>query len=86
MAEVQELYDACELAGVDFYVIREAVFHDDPRFNLWFTFIYPDKRGFSSKCIPKDIYAWCAWAESVGYTPDITKAVLERNKKWISQS
>jgi UDPglucose 6-dehydrogenase len=83
VAECQELYDVCQKAGVDYYVIRDAVYYDDPRFNLWFTFIYPDKRGFNSKCMPKDVYAWCAWAESLGYKPEITRAILERNKKWI---
>ena len=83
VAECQELYDMCEEAGIDYYTIRDAVYSDDPRFNLWWTFIYPDKRGFNSKCIPKDVYAWCAWAESLGYKPEITRALLERNKKWL---
>jgi len=86
VAQIQELYDVCEKAKIDFYTIRDAVYGDDPRFNLWWTFVYPEKRGFNSKCIPKDIYAWCAWAESFGYAPDITRAILERNKAWISQS
>jgi len=83
VSECQELYDACEKAKLDYYTIREAVYGDDPRFNLWWTFIYPEKRGFNSKCIPKDVYAWCAWAESLGYKPEITRALLERNKKWL---
>lgn len=84
VAQAQELYDVCERAGVDFYTIRDAVYGDDPRFNLWWTFIFPDKRGFKSKCIPKDIYAWCAWAESLGYKPEITRAILKKNNQWIS--
>lgn len=83
VAQCQELYDVCEKARVDYYTIRDAVYGDDPRFNLWWSFIYPDKRGFKSKCIPKDIYAWCAWAESVGYEPKITRGILEKNKEWI---
>ncbi len=83
VAGCQELYDACEKAGVDYYTIRDAVYGDDPRFNLWWTFIYPDKRGMNSKCLPKDVYAWCAWAESMGYGPEITRKLLERNEKWI---
>lgn len=86
VAQCQELYDVCQKAGVDYYTIREAVYGDDPRFNLWFSFVYPDKRGFNSKCIPKDVYGWASWAESLGYDPQITKAILERNKLWISQS
>jgi UDP-glucose 6-dehydrogenase len=83
VAQCQELYDVCQKAGVDYYTIREAVYGDDPRFNLWWTFIYPDKRGFKSKCIPKDIYAWCAWAESFGYDPKITRSILKKNHEWI---
>ena len=85
VAQCQELYDVCEKAGIDYYTIRDAVYGDDPRFNLWWTFIYSDKRGFNSKCLPKDVYAWCAWAESLGYNPEITRNLLEANKKWISE-
>ena len=83
VSQCQELYDVCEKAGVDFYTIRDAVYGDDPRFNLWWTFVFPGNRGSNSKCIPKDVYAWCSWAESLGYKPDITRAMLKRNKKWI---
>lgn len=86
VAQCQELYDVCEKAGIDYYEIRDAVYRDDPRFNLWWSFIFPDKRGFNSKCVPKDIYAWCAWAESCGYTPKITRAILEKNKEWIASN
>ena len=84
VSECQELYDVCELAGLNYYTIRQAVYGDDPRFNLWWTFVYPQKRGFNSKCIPKDIYAWAAWAESLGYNPKITRGILEKNKEWIN--
>lgn len=83
VAQCQELYDVCQLAGVDYYTVRDAVYGDDPRFNLWWTMIYPDGRGFNSKCIPKDVYAWCAWAESLGYEPKITRALLGKNKDWL---
>ena len=81
--QCQELYDVCQMSDVDFYTVREAVYSDDPRFNLWWTFVFPKSRGVNSKCIPKDVYAWCAWAESLGYKPEITRALLERNKRWI---
>jgi UDPglucose 6-dehydrogenase len=85
VAECQELYDVCERHNLDYYIIRDAVYGDDPRFNLWWTFIYPEKRGFNSKCIPKDIYAWCAWAESMNYDPSITRAILKKNREWIGK-
>jgi len=86
VAECQELYDACEASLVDYYTVREAVYGDDPRMNLWWTFVYPKARGFNSKCIPKDVYAWRAWAESSGIDPTVTKAILKQNKKWIKSN
>ena len=85
VAQCQELYDVLEAdhRKEDYYEIVQAVYGDDPRFNLWWTLVYPDKRGFNSKCIPKDVYAWCAWAESLEYEPKITRALLEKNKDWI---
>ena len=84
LAQCQELYDICKDAGVDYYTIREAVYSDDPRFNLWWSFVFPDNRGMNSKCIPKDVYAWAAWAESFNYTPEITNSILSKNEQWIS--
>lgn len=83
VGQCQELYDVCEKAGVDYYTIRDAVYGDDPRMNLWFTFVYPDKRGFNSKCIPKDVYAWKAWAESVGCFAELTRTLLSYNDTLI---
>lgn len=81
--QCQELYDACENAGVDYYAIRDAVYGDDPRFNLWFTFIYPEARGANSKCIPKDVYAWKAWAESLGAPVGLTAELLHYNEELL---
>lgn len=79
VAQCQELYDACEAAGVDYYTIRDAVYGDDPRFNLWFTFIYPEARGMDSKCLPKDVYAWAEWAGN----PELTNAMLKYNERLV---
>lgn len=86
LAQCQELYDVCEQAGIDYYTIRDAVYGDDPRFNLWWTFVSKNKRGFDSKCIPKDVFAWLAWAESFGGgLGSITKSILTRNQAWTSK-
>ncbi len=86
VAQCQELYDVCEAAGIDYYTVRDAVYGDDPRFNLWFSFVYPEHRGMDSKCIPKDVLAWQAWAESVGVRPRVTKSILEQNEIWTGHS
>lgn len=78
--QCQELYDACEAAGVDYYTIRDAVYGDDPRFNLWFTFIYKNKRGFqSSKCLSKDVPAWAAWAKANNINPLLTNLLVNKS-------
>jgi UDPglucose 6-dehydrogenase len=81
--QCQELYDVCQKAGIDYYNIRDSVYGDDPRFTLWWTLVYPEKRGFNnSKCLRKDVPAWCAWAESVGYKPDLTRALIRRSGEY----
>lgn len=83
MMQCQELFDACESHGVDFYTIREAVYGDDPRFNLWWTFVYPNNRGFnSSKCLIKDVPAWSSWAKSGGSNTDITDTLIKRSNEY----
>lgn len=83
VAEAQELYDLCETASVDYYTVREAVYQDDPRMSPYWTFVFPDRRGFNSKCIPKDVYAIAAYARELGVPLEMTEAVLERNKKYL---
>jgi UDPglucose 6-dehydrogenase len=78
--QCHELYLACKNHGVDYYTIREAVYGDDPRMNLWWTAIYKEL-GVNSKCLPKDVYAWSDWAGT-----ELTKYLLEYNKCLASQS
>lgn len=78
--QLHELYLACEKADVDYYTVRDAVYGDDPRFNLWFSFIYPGKLGFNtSKCLVKDIPAWASWAESFGVDAEITNMIVKKS-------
>jgi len=86
LMQVQELYGACEAAGVDFYTVRDAVYGDDPRFDLWWTFVYPNNRAAASKCLPKDIFAWASWASNNGADASATRALLKFNDGLKSQS
>lgn len=87
-----ELYLACKADGTNYYRIRDAVFHDDYRFNLWFTLVYKDefgneKLGFNnSKCLLKDIPAWAAWAESIKVDPVVTKSLIKRSREMFGKS
>jgi UDP-glucose 6-dehydrogenase len=78
--QCHELYLACQKHGVDYYTIREAVYGDDPRFDLWWTAIYKEL-GVNSKCLPKDVYAWSSWAGT-----ELTQHLLEYNECLVSQS
>lgn len=82
VAECNEAYDFCQALGVDYNNVREAVFQDDPRMSPYWTFVYPNNRGFESKCIPKDIYAIVAKARDMGSPMEITEKILETNEKW----
>lgn len=82
VAECNEAYDFCEKLGVDYNIVREAVFQDDPRMSPYWTFVYPTNRGFESKCIPKDIEAIVTKARDIGSPMEITEKILEVNKKW----
>lgn len=84
VAEVQELYDLCEATGVDYYTVREAVYQDDPRMSPYWTFVYPEQRGFNSKCIPKDVYALAAFARGAGAPLEVTEALLSRNERYLN--
>ena len=91
--QMHELYLACKASGEDYYEIRDAVYSDDWRFNLWFTFIYEDedtgkeKLGFEySHCLSKDLPAWCAWLESLRIDPAITRKLVLKSKEWYGRS
>lgn len=85
VAECNEAYDFCHAIGVDYNTVREAVYQDDPRMSPYWTFVYPDNRGFETKCIPKDVDALVFKAREIGTPLPITETILKINKKWRTQ-
>jgi len=57
---VNQFYDLARSAGVDYEELRR-LFLLDERVRASHTEVYPD-RGFSGKCLPKDVKAIIAWA------------------------
>jgi UDPglucose 6-dehydrogenase len=86
LMQIQELFDACEASGLDFYTVRDAVYGDDPRFDLWWSFVYSNNRGANSKCLPKDVYAWETWASKNGAQTSVTRALLAYNSNLIEST
>jgi UDPglucose 6-dehydrogenase len=75
---VNEFYDIAKAHGVDFNVLRE-MWLADTRISRDHTFVYPDARGFSGKCLPKDCNAIVQSSLQRGFTPKFMQACLKLN-------
>lgn len=74
-----EFYSVAKVFGVDYDELRE-LWLLDGRINRSHTLVFPEKRGFSGKCLPKDVNGLVARSCDAGYEPKLLKAVLEFNK------
>src|SRR5438128_5533500 len=73
-----ELYAIAELFGVDYDELRE-LWLLDPRIGRSHTFVYPERRGFGGRCLPKDVAALVEQARDLGYRPRLLEEVLVSN-------
>lgn len=73
-----EWFDIARAFGVDFNELRET-WLADPRISRDHTFVYPDNRGFSGKCLPKDTSAIIAASQGRGVMPRLLESVMEVN-------
>jgi len=73
-----EFHDIARAHGVDYNELRE-VWLADPRISRDHTFVYPDNRGFSGKCLPKDTSAIIAAACERGFIPRLLESVMAIN-------
>lgn len=75
-----EFYEIAKTLNIDYNELRE-LWLADSRIGRSHTFVYPDKRGFAGKCLPKDINAIVKKLEESGYEAKFIKAVLENNER-----
>lgn len=75
-----EFYNIAENIGVDFKELRELWLLDE-RMGRMFSAVFPDKRGFEGKCLPKDVNAIAKASEKAGYEPKFIKEVLASNDR-----
>ncbi|MBI2873253.1 MAG: UDP-glucose/GDP-mannose dehydrogenase family protein [Chloroflexi bacterium] len=80
-----EFYEIAKAHGVDYNVLREA-WALDPRVSKWHTAVFPMKRGFGGKCLPKDLKAVIAAAEQAGYSPGFLKEIWASNLRFRARS
>src|SRR3989344_4689852 len=70
-----EFYDIASALDVDYNELKE-LWLLDGRMGRAMTLIYPDSRGFTGKCLPKDVSAIIKRAEAAGYSPKLLKQVM----------
>jgi UDPglucose 6-dehydrogenase len=73
-----EMYELCQAAEVDYDAARELWLLDE-RVGRSHTFVYPDRRGFDGKCLPKDTAALGHWAQACGVDIPMLRAMIESN-------
>ncbi len=73
-----EFYNIAEAYGVSYDELRE-LWLTDGRVGRSHTLVYPDKRGFDGKCIPKDTTAIYLATKKQGYNATFLDAILRKN-------
>lgn len=78
---VNEMFEVCNALGADWYAVREGWLLD-PRVDKSNTVVFPHARGFSGKCIPKDIAALIHTAHEAGYEPGLLQQIIKSNAQF----
>ncbi|MHA1448412.1 MAG: hypothetical protein ACTSP4_03205 [Candidatus Hodarchaeales archaeon] len=79
-----EFYDIARALNIDYDELRE-IWLLDPRVTRSHTFVYENNRGFSGKCLPKDIKALIAKADEKGIKIPLMEFILKRNDQYRSK-
>lgn len=74
-----EFYELCETLGADWYTVREAWLLD-PRIERDHTAVFPSARGFSGRCLPKDVDAILQAAADRGLSMPLIRATRDANE------
>lgn len=78
---MNEMYEISKKLGADWYSVWQG-FVLDPRVELMHTAIFPKSRGFSGKCLPKDIKALVKLSSNEGYQPEFLIQTIMSNSKF----
>ncbi len=80
-----EFYEIATRLGVDYDELRE-LWLLDPRIGKSHTFVFPDKRGYGGRCLPKDMRAIEAVARDAGYDATLLREVTASNERFAARS
>lgn len=73
-----DVFEVCEILGASFQVVREGIVLD-PRMNRTHSNVYPDNKGWSGKCIPKDMNALAYKMRKAGHPLVRLEHAIEQN-------
>lgn len=76
----QMMWGVCQAYGADYYRVREG-WALDPRVDKLHTAVFPEKRGFSGKCLPKDLNTLVVDGQAAGADMEPLKEVLRFNSR-----
>lgn len=79
VAFANELREICDGFGVSYHAVREG-WLDDPRVGPMHTAAFKDARGFSGKCLPKDLHALAFACRDIGYRSILLEALIDTNE------
>ncbi|MGD9588776.1 MAG: hypothetical protein AB7Q37_03150 [Pyrinomonadaceae bacterium] len=74
-------YELCQQSGADYSRIKNAMVQRDHIYNKYLD-CNDNLRGFGGMCLPKDTAAIAAFAEDIGLSVDLFRAIVEDNKKY----
>jgi nucleotide sugar dehydrogenase len=80
VAFVNEFYEISRLLKLDWHAVREGWLLD-PRVERDHSAVFPSARGFSGRCLPKDLSAIVQIARDAGWQPTLLAAVGESNRE-----
>jgi UDPglucose 6-dehydrogenase len=78
LAFVNEFYDYCVAQNLDWETVRKGWILD-PRIGSSHTTVFPERRGFSGSCLPKDLDAIIASFQEMGMGAELLSEVRSAN-------
>jgi len=80
-----EMYEVCKAFNVDYNEVRE-LWTKDPRISKMHTAVFPDQRGYSGKCFPKDTNGLYHASKERGYEIKVMRAMIEKNDEFLEMN
>lgn len=79
-----EMYEICKKLGANWYRVWEG-WALDPRVERSHSAVFPRNRGFTGKCLPKDVSALIKTAQENNYQPKFLQEVIKSNTRFRKQ-